>query len=389
MHNGQQMNSGSHNTKSHIVVVGAGAFGGWTALNLLRSGARVTLLDARGAGNDLASSGGDTRVIRHAYEQPIYVDLAARALQLWKQYDHEWGTQLFRPKGVLFFGRDRTFIDSAKPLMDAAGVNTELLNASELSRRFPQINTDSLNWAVYEPGAGYLTANIASIAVRDAFVAEGGDYRVAEVKPGKIHQGEMADIQLVGDKELRADQYVFACGPWLGTLFPEVLESLITVTRQEVYYFKPPAAKMTSFCNDLPVWAEVDERFYYGIPGHRGLFKIADDTRGPKTDPDTQSREPAAGAIESVRDYLKFRFPDLKDADMVKAHICQYTESKDYNFIVDRHPDAENVWLVGGGSGHAFKHGPALGELIAGQVLGTDQPVQAFALSRFDAKPEN
>ncbi len=370
-------------TPQHIIVIGAGAFGGWTALNLLRKGARVTLIDAIEAGNPLASSGGETRVIRHAYEQRIYVDLVVRALELWRLNDIRWDMQLFNQKGVLFMGRDREFIDQATVHMESAGVEIEILEGSEISRRFPQLNPENLNWAVYEPQAGYLTARRACMAVRDAFIGEGGEYRLAKVQPGDISAGEMTGIRLQDDSKLTADQYIFACGPWLKELFPDVIGELIKVTRQELYYFKPPVSQNTAFNEDLPVWAEVGEPFFYGIPGYHGMFKIGDDTRGPEVDPTTQSRAPTPSGIASARRFMEYRFPAMKGAELVDSRVCQYSESQDYNFIVDRHPEAENTWLIGGGSGHGFKHGPALGEMIADQVLGDKPLEETFLLSRF------
>lgn len=380
---GSKKKSRNQQRPRHVVVIGAGAFGGWTALNLLRKGARVTLVDAIEAGNPLASSGGETRVIRHAYEQRIYVDMAVRALEIWKENDRRWGTKLFNRKGVLFMGNDRAFIDTATVHMESAGVNIEVLNREDISNRYPQLNPDNLEWAVYEPDAGYLTARLACQAVRDAFIAEGGDYRLGKIYPGIIKAGEMGKLKINDGDTLQADQYVFACGPWLKELFPDVIADLITVTRQELYYFRPPATSRKAFNKELPVWAEVNKPFYYGIPGHDGLFKIGDDTRGPEVDPTTQSRTATPEGIAAARKFMEYRFPAMKDAPLVTSRVCQYSESRDYNFIVDRHPDVENTWLVGGGSGHGFKHGPALGELVADAVLGLRKIESTFSLQRF------
>lgn len=370
-------------TQKHIIVIGAGAFGGWSALNLLRKGARVTLIDAIEAGNPLASSGGETRVIRHAYEQRIYVDMVVRALQMWKENDRRWGTRLFNQKGVLFMGQKRDFIDAAMTHMEAAGINIEILQGDEIAQRFPQLNPENLKWAVYEPDAGYLNARLACIAVRDAFIEEGGEYRLAKVSPGVISGGEMGGVLLQDGGRLQADQYVFACGPWLKELFPQVFADRMKITRQELYFFKPIGDQSQALIQDLPVWAEVGDPFFYGIPGNDGVFKIGDDTRGPEVDPTTQNRNPTQSGIDKARAFMEYRFPAMKNASLVDARVCQYSESSDYNFIIDRHPDAQNTWLAGGGSGHGFKHGPALGEMIADQVLGNRPPEQTFVLSRF------
>lgn len=372
--------------QDHVVVVGAGAFGGWTALHLLRRGARVTLLDAWGPGNGRASSGGETRVIRHAYTSRIYVDMAARSLALWRESDAQSGRAIFRRTGVLFMAPDDGgFVGPAHRQMEAAGVEHEVLAADELARRFPQINTDGLRSATWEPGAGYLLARQGCQTVVDAFVREGGTYRVAHVQPGPISNGALASVQLSDGSAMQADRYVFACGPWLGRVFPDVLGGLIRPTRQEVFYFGTPPGD-TLFGEDrCPVWADMTGPVWYGIPGNeRRGFKVALDDRGPEFDPTSGDRTPSAPALEAARAYLARRFPALAGAPLLEARVCQYEDSPDYDLIVDRHPEAENVWIAGGGSGHGYKLGPAVGEHVAERVLEGAAAEPAFSLGRFD-----
>jgi glycine/D-amino acid oxidase-like deaminating enzyme len=372
--------------KTHVVVVGAGAFGGWTALHLLRGGARVTLIDAWGPGNSRASSGGETRVIRATYgPRPIYTTLTARALALWKQHERRWGRRLYYPIGVLWLvGADDQYETAALPILRKAGLAFEELTAAQVARRYSQINLEAVRWAIHERDAGYLTARLACEAVLDGVLAEGGAYRERAAMPGSIAGGEMRGITLSDRSALRADAYVFACGPWLGKLFPDVIGERITPTRQEVFFFGTPAGDDRFSEGALPVWADHGERFMYGIPGNRYRgFKVADDTRGPPFDPSAGERVPTAEGLASVRRYLGFRFPALKDAPLLEARVCQYEQSPDENFIVDRHPLAANVWLVGGGSGHGFKHGPAIGELVARAVLDGAAPDPVFRLPRF------
>ncbi len=366
----------------HVAVVGAGAFGGWTALHLLRAGARVTLWEAIEAGNPLASSGGESRVIRHAYRQRIYVDMAAHALELWQEASRRWQRPLFIQRGVLFMGQDTDFLDDARRHMQAAGVAHEMLEPVQLAKRHAGFNPEGIGWALYEPEAGYLAARLACEAVRDAFVAEGGEYRLGRVRPGRVVGGELAGLELPAGDRLQADQYVFACGPWLRQLFPELLAAHLKVTRQEVYFFRGSGAKVDALARGFPVWAEVGERFWYGIPAADGLFKIADDSRGPEVDPSTQSREATPAGIAAARQFLGYRFPALGTAHHVDSRVCQYTETPDGHFIADRHPGAGNAWLLGGGSGHGFKHGPALGERMAEQVLGQRAVEPQFGLAR-------
>jgi glycine/D-amino acid oxidase-like deaminating enzyme len=374
-------------TKPHIAVIGAGAFGGWTALYLLRRGARVTLLDAWGPGNSRASSGGETRVIRGTYgpNQP-YTKMAARAAQLWKENEKRWNMKLIHQTGVLWMvtAGDDHFERESLPVLRDAGIAYQELSVQEMGRRWPQINLDGVHWGIYEPDGGFLTARVACQAVLDGFLAEGGEYRQAEVAPRGLDGGKWEGLTLSDGSKLSADQYVFACGPWLGKLFPETVGDQIRATKQDVFFFGAPGGDPRFNENTLPVWADHRDRFIYGIPGNAGRgFKVADDTRGPEFDPTSGERTVSPEGLKIIRDYIAFRFPALKDAPLLETRVCQYENSPDNNFIIDRHPGQENVWLLGGGSGHGFKHGPALGEMVAGFVLDHKDPDALFRLARF------
>ena len=374
-------------SKPRIVVVGAGAFGGWTALYLLRRGARVTLLDAWGPGNARSSSGGDTRIMRRTYgpDQP-YTRMASRAMQLWKEHDERWNCRLFHQTGVLWMATagDDQYECASLPLLRKEGVRFEELSSVEMAKRWPQINFQDVRWAIYEPDGGFLCARNACQAVVNGFVAEGGEFQQAAVAPGKSESEYQDGLTLSDGSKLVADQYVFACGPWLGKLFPETIGELIRPTKQDVFFFGVPAGDDRFSEAKLPVWADHRERFVYGVPANDGRgFKIADDTRGPAFDPTSGERTASAETLEMVREYLAFRFPTMKGAPLVETQVCQYENTPDDNFIIDQCPQAENVWIVGGGSGHGFKHGPAIGEMVAELVMEGKNVDGMFRLGRF------
>ena len=374
-------------TKRHIAVIGAGAFGGWTALQLVERGARVTLLDAWGPGNSRASSGGETRVMRGTYgpHQP-YTEMAARALKLWAKYERKWKKQFLHRSGVLWMasGRDDAFERGSIKMLKAAKISFEELAAAKMQKRWPQINFEGIEWGIFEPECGYLDARASCAAVVEAFVAAGGEYRQAAVAADGLEERRFRELRVSDGTKLRADRYVFACGPWLGQLFPRTIGSRILATKQDVFFFGAPAGDVRFTNQHLPVWADHHGKFRYGIPGSdRRGFKIADDTRGPEFDPTCGERVISQETLKDIREYVAFRFPALKDAPLVESRVCQYEQTPDGDFIVDRHPENENLWLVGGGSGHGFKHGPAIGEMMAELVLGDGETAARWRLDRF------
>jgi glycine/D-amino acid oxidase-like deaminating enzyme len=373
------------NSKTYFVA-GAGAFGGWTALHLRRTGARVILADAWGPGNSRSSSGGETRIIRGTYgpDQP-YTHLTARAFALWHEHTQRWGKKLFQRTGVLWLVRgDGVYERASLAVLREAGIPAEEISPAEVARRYPQMNPEGVKWAILEPESGLLYARQACQAVAEAFETEGGELRLAAVARLEISGGELRRVHFSDGTSLTADAYVFACGPWLGSLFPDVIGDLVRPTRQDVVFFGTPAGDTRFTEKQLPVWLDRGERIYYGIPGNqwRG-FKVADDTRGEAFDPTNGERTVAPEFVARVREFLALRFPALQHAPLVETRVCQYENTPDYHFIVDQHPAAGNCWLVGGGSGHGFKHGPALGEMVAAAVSQGKTPDPFFRLSRF------
>ena len=370
----------------HVAVVGAGAFGGWTALHLRRAGAAVTLVDAWGPGNTRASSGGETRVIRAIYGSARrHVEMAARSLALWREWDTDHAEPFYVRTGVLWMtGMDDSYARQSLPALQDLGLPYDEIAPAAAARRWPQVSFDGIVKVYFEHEGGYLLARLACEAVVRELVRTGGTYRQAAVTSVSQHGGR-PDVRLTDATTLRADRYVFACGPWLGGLFPDVIGSRVQSTRQEVFYFGTPAGDTAFTAPQLPVWIDLSERFVYGIPGnlHRG-FKVADDTRGPVFDPTHGSRTPTEEGARALRSIVSRRFPALGNAPVLGAEVCQYENTPDSHFIIDRHPGMRDVWIAGGGSGHGYKMGPAVGELLARQVLEDAPSDPSFAIGRFE-----
>ncbi|HEX9161181.1 MAG TPA: FAD-dependent oxidoreductase [Thermoanaerobaculia bacterium] len=379
--------------KPKVAVVGAGAFGGWTALQLLNMGADVVLVDEWGPGNSRSSSGGRTRVIRAIYgADRIYPEMVKRSYELWDKIAASSGEPLYVETGALWMHRgDDAYVRSSVPILRELGFPVDQLTVADAARRYPQIDFSGVKSVWFEHRAGALSARHACVVVRDAVEKAGGTYRTAAAKPGKIANGSMGPLQLGDGSQLKADTYVFACGPWLGKLFPDVVGNGVRPTRQEVYYFGTPQGSDRYTASHLPIWIDFGKRIVYGVPDPAGRwFKIADDTRGEPIDPTTAKRTPSEAGIERARQFLSERFPEIAKGPLLSAEVCQYENSPDGNLIMDRHPHAKNVWIVGGGSGHGFKLSPAVGDMTAQAILAGKDVPKMFAIDRLReiAKPK-
>jgi glycine/D-amino acid oxidase-like deaminating enzyme len=359
-----------------VVVIGAGAFGGWTALCLRELGASVTLLDAYGPGNSRASSGGETRQIRAGYEdRELYTRWVLTAFERWKAREQEWGRRLFYETGRLLLAPEWTeSLKVTKTVLDKTGVPNEALSHDELARRYPQMNAEGVGVALLEPTTGVLKAREGCIAVAEAFQRKGGRFRIAHARPGKRVGGRLADVALSDGSSLAGSSFVFACGPWLAKAFPELMKKKLFTPRRDVFFFGTPAGDDRFSYPNLPNYSEDASLGYYGFPSIDGRgFKVCPVGELTAFDPDTDERVVSAYQVKRARDYLALRFPALKDQPLVETRVCQLEMSVDEHFIIQKHPELDNAWIVGGGSGHGYKHGPAVGEYVAARVLGKDR----------------
>jgi sarcosine oxidase len=368
-----------------VVVLGAGVFGAWTAHYLLSAGHQVTLIDAWGPANSRASSGGESRLTRGAYgKDAIYTRMARDSLPRWQALSARAGLPIFIPAGVLFFfPAEQPYVPDTIAVHEQLGLPTEVLGREQLARRFPMIDFDGVALGLLEPAFGALMARRAVLIVVDEFVRAGGTYVQGRAIPPAVSAANLDELQLSSGERVRADSFVFAAGPWLPKLFPDVIGERILPTRQEVFFFAPPAGDPRFGPGAMPCWADFnDGDMYYGFPDieSRGV-KFAHDIHGPVVDPDTQDRRPSEAALAEIVQYRDRRFPLLKDAPLTETRVCQYENSSNGDFLIDFHPRLKNVLLVGGGSGHGFKHGPEVGRYAAGRLLGSVDEEPRFSVA--------
>lgn len=355
------------------VVVGAGVFGAWTATRLLASGQRVLLIDAWAPGHARASSGGESRLTRAAYGgDELYTRMAVSSLVDWRRLSATAALPLFHQTGVLFFYPEETVaVRNDLALHARLGLPTRAMNAAAMSAAFPQMNFSGIAIGIYEPSFGALMARRAVGTLVAQFVAAGGAYVRASVKPPVARSGRLDRVSVGDGRAYVADSFVFACGAWLPRLFPQAIASRIVPTRQEVFFFSPPAGDARFSPGALPGWAEDAGPTFYGFPDLEGRgFKISRDMHGPVMNPDEGDRLPSPDRLNEARSYMAKRFPGLAGAPLSEGRVCQYENSATGDFLIDVHPTFGNVVLVGAGSGHGFKHGPAVGRYAADLAMG-------------------
>ena len=383
-----------------VIVIGAGVMGAWTARWLRRAGHAVTLVDRHGPANTLGSSGDESRITRSAHgpdrHYPVW---QRRALDQWRELERDADERLFVPSGVAWLANERqTFEGDSVDSLTALGIPFELWTPDQLAARMPMLNPDGIPWALFEPEAGALMARASVAATIRAFEREGGELVTGRVLPPSVAgvaSGSLDRVLLDDGRAIEGDAFVFAAGPWLPDLFPAILGPMITTHRQDVMKFALPAGQEALYAPErMPAWIDFEGSFY-GFPSFDGAsVKACPDWLGPIERPDDSARIAAEATIEGSRRILRQRFPALAEQPVVKSWTCFYEVTPDAHFVIDRHPSIANAWLAGGGTGHAFKHGPVIGEYLAALVGGDSAavarlapPDDRFAIHARNARP--
>jgi sarcosine oxidase len=346
-------------------VIGAGIFGASLSYRLARDGWDVSLYERHEPGHPGAASGGESRLIRYAHgDDGWYTRSAWRALELWRELEAETGRELLVECGLAWFAHAEDGWEAlSERRLREAGVPVERLAPEAGRELFPSFEPGDLAFILWEPNAGVL--------------------RAAEATRATVEAAERAGVRVVREAgvpgSVSGDVVVWACGAWL----PELVDLPIRVTKQDTLYFRgegwdsPP----------VPAWVDYDAAIY----GHGSLdglgVKVAPDQEGPPFDPETGERSVSAETEPAARAYLGRRLPALRDAPLAHGVVCQYALTTDTNFVLAPYPGREGEWILGGGSGHGFKHGPALAEYAARVVTGAEAPQQRFGLGPRERGP--
>ena len=361
------------------VVVGAGIAGAMTALYLRRAGLQVRLIDAWDPGHARAASAGVHRLIRSTHGTDELYTLWSREARLrWMELSRQVGQRLYYESGVVILASEghSEWEDATQETFSRLGIPFFIVPPDELPIRLPVVNPRGIAYGLWEPEAGFILSRDGLVATVEQFCAEGGEFT-----RGKVETDEDERPMLDG-KPLEADLVVMACGAWMGNLFRRTLGRLLTIVRQDVILVSPSAGDTRYDWRHMPGW--IDHGYpAYGVPAVRGHgFKAAFAWHHATMDIDRSDRVTDPSTVARCRRYLATRFPGLADSVITDQKVCQIVNTSDRHFIIDRHPDHENLVLVTGGSGHLYKHGPVLGDFVAGFALGRHGTNWRFALDR-------
>lgn len=396
--------AGRARPSGHVIVVGAGAWGAFISTHLRKAGNRVTLIDQFGVANSRSTSGDETRGIRSSYGDrtitpELWVGWARESIKRWREFDAEhakrFGTRFFYETGdVILRERPQPFTTRSRELWDKLGVKYEVLTADDAKRRFPQIRSEGHEVILYEPDAGVARAR-DSVQAAVALARDAGvEFRMGRVTPGEVVNGRMQGVTLQDGTKLSADSYVFACGPWLGKVFPDAMRNRTNLPIGHVCYFGPPVDDARFTYPNMPTWNVPGVTGWAALPADSHGFRVRGAIAPPpppgataqaapppptppntppdprQQDPDRSSRWTSQERIDGSRNVLVKYFPAMADAPLLSTRSCHYEISVNRNFIVDRVPGAENAWITGMGQAEGFKFSIVIGEYAAWRVMG-------------------
>ncbi len=368
-----------------VIVLGLGVMGTAAAYHLAKDGQRVLGLEQYELDHRMGSSYGESRIIRYAYDHPVYVEMAKAAFPMWRSLEEDSGQKLMVQTGGLDFGfPDWPSLAATKQNLYAAGVPYEWLTPAEVARRFPQFRLDEGMYGGYQPGAGYLAASRCVITQADMAQKCGATLLFkTPVQRVEVLNGSVRIH--TATEQYEAETLVLTAGPWAS----RVLETLdlklpLQPTREELVFFEP-SDKVLFMPDRFPIFIHHAPTWYYGIANVGGTgLKVAVHGRHEPTDPDHIRRTGDPEYIEQVRRFVQHSIP-RGDGNVNEARICLYTVTPDEHFVIDRHPAYPNIAIGAGFSGHGFKFGILVGRMLADLVIHGKTPydISLFSVKRF------
>jgi sarcosine oxidase / L-pipecolate oxidase len=375
---------------SKIVVVGAGVNGVTAAIELKKRGHEVSLVDPGPLPHPLAASTDISKAVRAAYGgDEDYTEIAERSIKLWRKWNVEFGTNLYREVGVMFVRRRKMqpgdFEYESLKLLEKRGLKVARMDTPELWNRFPAWNPEIYSDGVLELEAGYAESGRAVALLIERAKSAGVQLRERVTFSQLRERGNaVRGILLDNGERIAADFVVMAAGAWTAYLLP-FTSNFFRATGQPVFHLQPPQPELFA-PERFPVFgADITTTGYYGFPSNRdGVVKIANHGPGREMSPDSSERVVTPEDERKLREFLASTFPSLAEALIVYTRVCMYCDTHDGHFWIARDPEREGLVVAAGDSGHGFKFAPVLGEIIADAVEDKNNPL----LDKFRWRPE-
>lgn len=383
-----------------VIVVGLGAMGSAAAYQLAKSGVNVLGLDRHTPPHIHGSTHGESRLTRQAIGEGFaYVPFALRAHEIWREIEAETGDDLLRQIGALMISSSKaketnakkSFLDTTEAAAAKFNIAHEMLSPSEVRHRFPNYLIADNERAYFEPGAGYLRVEQCvdsqlKLAQKHGAVLHYGTC-VEQILP---QRGGTVKVR-TATNEYDAAKVILSAGPWVRSFLSEKWHDIFQPTRQVLHWLDIEPDHQAAWENS-PAFAwphgKNPDDFFYGMPSlsAKHQFKMASEFYGAPTAPEQTNRDVSKAEQDAFYTrHAKNRLLGL-NPNVVNSATCLYTAAPDGHFIMDDHPEMENVFLVSPCSGHGFKHSAAIGEMLAQLMTKgeTSYDITPFKLSRFD-----
>jgi glycine/D-amino acid oxidase-like deaminating enzyme len=375
---------------SKVIVVGAGINGVTSAIELNKRDHRVILVDPGPLPHPLAASTDISKAVRAAYGPDAeYTELAERSIKLWREWNEEFGVELYHEIGVMFVRRlemkPGDFEYESFNMLQRRGHKVERMNSGQPWKRFPAWNPELFRDGVLEVEAGYAESGRVVATLIERAKSAGVELRES-TRCSHLDEGDdrIKGIVLEDGERIAGDHVVMAVGAWTPYLLP-FTKKFFRTSGQPVFHLKPPRSDLFA-PKRFPVFgADITTTGYYGFPLNRdGIVKIANHGLGRELSPESSQRAVTSEEEENLRKFLSWAFPALAEAPIVYTRVCMYCDTHDGNFWITRDPEREELVIAAGDCGHGFKFAPVLGEIIADAVEGKSNPI----LEKFRWRPE-
>jgi sarcosine oxidase len=366
------------------IVVGAGVVGSATALHLAAHGSTL-VVEQFEALHERGSSHGGSRIFRHAYDDVRYVRLAVAADALWQGLEELTGERLlFRTGGLDIGAADAPELDAIERALRAEGRGVQRLGADDVAERFPAFRLAEGQSALYGHDAGILPATRCVATLLRAAVAAGAELRTKEAVVAVHRVGDGAEVETTRGR-YAAGRLVVTAGAWLGRLLAE-LSLPLRIEQQQVLYVRPRDARPFA-PSRMPIFIDRGTGIY-GFPlfERPDAIKVSDHSGAPAIDLAARDDRVDEGRAAATLLRAGVLMPALS-GELVAGQTCLYTKTPDEHFLLGRHPEHPQIVVGGGMSGHGFKFGPVLGEILADLATSgsSRHDLSLFALDRFAA----